>query len=90
MQIYTVYDSKAEAYHQPIFSHNKATAIRSFTQAANEKGAEFQIHAEDYTLFEIEHWDEQTGTITPHDAKISLGSANEYVKNEGQLREIRS
>ncbi|AXH72221.1 MAG: nonstructural protein [Microviridae sp.] len=88
MKIYSVYDSKAEAYIQPIFSTNKATAIRSFAQAANDENTEFNRHAADYTLFEIGTWDEITGLITPDETKTPLGSALEHRQEKPTLREV--
>ena len=63
MRIFAIYDSKAEAYLQPFFSPTKATAIRSFTQAANDEKTDFYRFAEDYTLFEIGEWDPVGGEI---------------------------
>lgn len=78
MKIYSIYDSKAEAYLPPFFSPNKATAIRSFQQAANDTTTQFHQHGGDYTLFEIGTWHEQTGELTPANTKTNLGTALEH------------
>lgn len=65
MRIYTVHDSKAEAYLQPFFAANDAVAMRYLETAANDSGHEFARHAEDYTLFEIGGFDETTGNMDP-------------------------
>jgi len=79
MKIFTIYDSKAEAYLQPFFSPNKATATRQFQQAAQDETTEFHRHAGDYTLFQIGEWDEQAGAIKPDEAKMNLGLALDYL-----------
>lgn len=78
MKIYSIYDSKAEAFIQPFFSPNKATALRSFTQAAQDEKTQYFTHGADYTLFEIGSWDEQKGLVTPAEANMNLGTALEH------------
>ena len=53
MNIYTIYDSKAEAYLTPFFTDTDATAVRIFTSAATDEQHHFHKYAEDYTLFAI-------------------------------------
>ena len=62
--IYTVYDSKAETYTPPYFQHRDAMAIRIFADCCNDEGHTFGKHPEDYTLFHIGVYNDDTGTIT--------------------------
>lgn len=77
MKIFSVYDSKANAYMQPFFSPTAGTALRAFETIANEEGHEFCKHAADYTLFEIGEWDEFDGQLIQLEAKVNLGLAIE-------------
>lgn len=79
MKVFSIYDSKAEAYMQPFFSQNKGTAIRSFADAAQQEEGQFAKHSADYTLFEVGEWDEDTGTMMPAKANINLGTALEHI-----------
>lgn len=74
LQAFTVYDVKAESYTRPFFEQSTATAVRAFTDAVNEEGQDFNRHAEDYTLFHVGDFDDQTGTFTPLEPR-SLGNA---------------
>ena len=80
MKIYTVYDQKAEAYLQPFFTPTKGLAMRSFIDAVNKEGHDFNRYAPDYTLFEIGEYEDQTGQIKMHKHMENLGKANEYLK----------
>lgn len=80
-----IYDSKAQFYAPPMFFKTKAEAIRSWADVVNDKQAQFFAHPEDYTLFEIGEFNNATGTIIPHEAKISLGLALEYIKGDNLL-----
>lgn len=77
---FTVYDSKAEAFLEPLFYGATGEAIRAFEGAANKEGHDFKLHAGDYTLFETGTWDEQTDTHTTIEAKINLGTALQFIK----------
>lgn len=80
MKIYSIYDSKAEAYIRPMFSDNKGTMTREFIKAVNDTNSFMNSTPEDFTLFEIGEWDERTGSIKVYESKVSLGCAVEYKK----------
>ena len=79
-RIYTVYDSKAEAYMKPFFTTTKGLALRSFVDEANKPGTSLNTYPSDYTLFEIGMYDEQKGIITMHKAHETLGTALEHIR----------
>lgn len=68
----SIYDSKAEAWMQPMFFQSPAQAVRSFSDAVKDVKSEFGKHPEDYTLFELAAWDQRTGEILPVSAPVSL------------------
>lgn len=63
MNIFTIFDNKALAYLQPFFSRNIATAIREITAVMSNPDHNFSTHCEDYSLFHIGDYDENTGKI---------------------------
>lgn len=75
MRVYSVYDSKAEAYLIPFFASTDAVAMRMFTQAAADPNHNFHQFAADYTLFHIGEWDEEKGSLIPAEAHYNLGNA---------------
>lgn len=89
MKLFSVYDSKAEAY-LPIFqSATIGTAIRTFEQAVNEESSPFHKHAADYTLFMIGEYDEQTGIVSPIQAgHTNLGTALSFLAAAQNIHEV--
>lgn len=79
-KIYTVYDSKLEAYMQPFFMQSKGQAVRAFTDSVNDQTTQFNKHPEDFTLFELGEYDDSTGKFTNLHTPNSLGVALEYKK----------
>lgn len=80
MKVFSIYDSKAEAFLQPFFCVNAAVAVRSFQRAVQEEGSDFNKYAPDYTLFELGDWDQESGVFVNREAKVSLGMGIEFVK----------
>lgn len=74
--VFTVFDSKAEAYMQPFFATNVKVALRMWERACNDEGSDFCRHAEDYTLFRIGTFDQVQGMMNPETA-ISVARAIE-------------
>jgi hypothetical protein len=82
--VYVVYDSKAEAYLNPLFFQSKGVAIRSFTEAANDKESQMGKYPGDYTLFELGSYDPLTAKFDLHASPVSVGVAIEFVKQPVQ------
>lgn len=79
-QCFTVYDSKTEAYFLPFYSKTIGEAIRSFEDAISDPNHSFAKHLEDYTLFHIGEYDDNTAIMKTLDAHIPLGKAIEFLK----------
>lgn len=83
-RIYSVYDSKAEAFMQPFFMATNGQAIRAFTQEAENKESMIGKYPMDYTLFELGVFHDANAKIELLTAPTPLGSAQEYVTSRGQ------
>lgn len=77
-KIYSIYDSKAEAYLQPFFMIAKGSALRAITDLANDPSHAFCKHAEDYSLFELGSFDDGKAFFQLHDAPVSMGVLIEF------------
>lgn len=84
LEIFTVYDCKAEVYNRPLFARSTQEAIRMFTDAANNKDGEVGRHPEDYTLFRIGRYSEEKGLIELEKTHISLCKGIDVVKTGGK------
>jgi hypothetical protein len=65
--LYVIYDSKVDAYRDPIFSENDEVLLRSvvneFTDPRYARTDMF-LNAEDFTIFSIGYYQRKTGSIT--------------------------
>lgn len=78
MKVFSVYDSKAEAYLPPWVAQTTAVALRRFEATAQDSNSDFSRFAGDYTIFEIGEWDEDGGSIVMYEAKHNLGTALQF------------
>jgi len=88
-KVFSVYDSKAEAFLQPFFSPNAGVALRSFERAANDESTDFCRYASDYSLFEIGEWESTEGVWKAHESKINLGLAVQFQAGQSALERLR-
>jgi len=58
--LYSIYDSKSETYSKPFHMHNDSVALRNCTDLASDPNTEVAKHPEDFTLFLIGEWDDNT------------------------------
>lgn len=75
--IYAIFDQKAAAYLPPFFRHADGLAIRDFAGCAVDQEHQFGRNPEDFTLYRIGCFDDETAHIEIEDPH-SLGTALEH------------
>ena len=82
MKVFSVYDSKAEAFLPPFFSPTTAVGVRVFEAAANDVEHVFRTFGADFTLFELGEFDERIAKFDLRDAPENLGTALTFQRSE--------
>lgn len=79
--VFGVRDVKAESFvGNPIFARARGLAVRAFTDAVNDPTHEFGKYPQDYQLFELGEWDEQSGVLLARTGGVlELGSGLSYL-----------
>lgn len=83
LSIFCVYDAKAQAYLPPFFLPRKQMAVRAFAECVNSSEHQFGKWPNDYTLFHIGAFNDETGLIDSF-APVSLGNGLEHL----QVKEV--
>lgn len=78
LRIYTVYDSKVEAYMSPFYCRTDGEAIRAIVAQVRNPEHSFSKFPEDYTLFFMGEFDDQKGRLDPATAPKALGTLLEW------------
>jgi len=63
LTIVAVKDRAVNAYNRPFYVPTIGAAVRSFTDEVNRKESEMQAHPEDYDLYDLGTFDDETGTF---------------------------
>lgn len=71
-KFYAIKDTKADFYHHPNLLRNKGEVMRAVGNAINSDKGELAANPEDYSLFEVGEFDEQTGMIKGYENKIHV------------------
>lgn len=74
-RLFAIYDTKAKTYTQILTERTSAVAERNFTNAVRNKDMDYNKHAEDFSLFELGSYDNDTGAIQPHKEPILVCKA---------------
>jgi hypothetical protein len=80
LNIYTIFDSAAQAHLSPMFMLNDGIALRWFSDGINREGTKNNLfnHPEQFTLFKVGTWDDSTCQFELLDTPKSLGIGVEY------------
>lgn len=89
LKMFSVFDSKANAYLQPFFAPSAGVAIRNFSDACNQEDHGFHQHAGDFTLFEIGQFDQESGGFQTLKTPINLGLAITFIATEESQPELK-
>ena len=65
-----VFDSAVNLYGQPIFVPSVGAALRSFIDEVNNRESAMCAHPEDYVLFHLADYDDETGEFSPTERGI--------------------
>lgn len=81
LKVFSIYDSKAEAYLQPFFVKSVGEALRMFEDAVNDEKHQFHKHLEDFTLFELGVFDDDNAELVSLSTPKPLSKAIELLNN---------
>jgi len=65
LKAFTIRDSKAECFNTPFFQKSHGEAERSFREIANDQKSMISKYPEDYDLYYLGTYNDQTGLIDP-------------------------
>jgi hypothetical protein len=71
----SVFDSKAAAYSNPFYSPNNAVATRDFLHAATDPQSAMFRNPEDFSLYQVATFDDDSGLFAPVVPPMFISSA---------------
>ncbi|AXH75933.1 MAG: nonstructural protein [Microviridae sp.] len=72
-QLFVIYDSKIPVYEELVQFRSAPEAIRGLSDLiSSQKEHKYAKHPEDFTLFQIAEWDNQTGVLAALPTPVSV------------------
>jgi hypothetical protein len=75
--LFSVRDAATETYNITFTAPTNAAAIRQFGDLAQDTNTNVYKHPDDFVLYRVGSWDDDTGTVHPEEL-IKLAHARDY------------
>ena len=82
LDLFAIYDTKAEAYMTPFYLQNDKMALRVFADCCNDPDHTFGRNPEDYILFKLGQFNVQTGKHEMLRAATSVSNGISTLRHE--------
>jgi hypothetical protein len=70
LKMFTIRDAKAEVFNTPFFQKTHGEAERSFRSACQDEKTNIFKYPEDFDLYYLGEYDDQTGKFKPMDTPV--------------------
>jgi len=77
--IYTIYDTKAKVYNRPFHLLNDDIALRTATDLASDSNTDLGKHPQDFIMFKLGEYDDNTATFDLFDSPVSMFKFHELI-----------
>jgi len=81
LKVFSIFDVKASVFSQPFFSTHNGTALRSFSDLVGEQGTSVCKHPEDFKLYCLGEYDDNSGALLSKPQPEFLANASDFVKS---------
>lgn len=63
VMVFSIFDTVAKIYSQPMFISNTGLMLRSFADEVKNKDSNLHRHSEDMKLYQVGEWDDVAGEL---------------------------
>lgn len=74
IKVYSIFDKKAETYGPPFFMLKEQMAVRAFSDISNDMSTMLSKHPEDYELYEIGEYNDNTADIKQNSKRFIVNA----------------
>ncbi len=79
MELFSVFDTVVERFMKPFWATNIASATRGFEDACRDPESPFAGHVEDYVLYKLADFSDETGEVETHgNPPLKIVSGNTF------------
>lgn len=88
-KLFSLFDTKAEAFGVPFFMPQRGMAIRALVDLSKDPQSLVYKHPNDFILYELGEFDDLVGEIYPHKTPVNLGIAPKEINQVDSVVENR-
>lgn len=85
LRAYSIFDKKALCYHPPFFAVTDGSAVRSFSDLANDVATAIGRHPGDYSLWQVAAFDDSSGQFMVVQPSLFVADAAHLVERQKPL-----
>lgn len=78
LQVFSIFDTAAQAYNQPFMFQTTGLAVRTFQEEAHRPDSNICKHPRDFALMHLGEFDDQNATFDLFETPRSLGLAQDF------------
>lgn len=75
IKLYAVLDTKTQRFMVPWYLHSDVEATRHFTNLVNQDNSQISLNPNDYELYALGVWNDETGETVPINIHVVSASA---------------
>lgn len=75
LKMFSIRDTKGDVFHRPFYKQNEAEAERDFVTGVNDPKSTMYLYPEDFDLYFVGTYDEQTGTLSALETPVHIKKA---------------
>jgi len=91
IKMFSLYDSKAEAFGPPFFLQSTGQAVRALMDISNDPQSMVGRHPADFVLYEVGEYDDSSAEVVNKNPHILVGMASDFsnkiAKSNGKMSE---
>lgn len=80
IKVFAIHDGKMKMFQLPFFIHTVGAALRLFEDLCNDPKSTVNRHPEDFVLYEIGTYDDNTAEFISNHPLSMVAAATEYAK----------
>lgn len=80
LKVFSVYDGKIKVFLRPFVDQHTGSALRSFEEACKEPSSPFAKFPQDFVLYEVGTFDDESGKLVEYSPKIQIATPIEFIK----------
>jgi len=82
LKLFSIYDGKIRSFMRPFLDAHTGSALRSFEEACKEPSSPFAKFPQDFVMYEIGTFNEESGEVISYSPKIQIAAAIDYTRQQ--------